>query len=278
MSLCRLPSKPLGRQILRTRRSFSLPVGVILLMPLFDGSARPQEPPPQQAQSIVEAARLAREHKSRAVSQPKVITDDDLQQMSPLLRSAASPAESLPKNETAAPAPQAETCNNAEVERLKSELQSAEEQLDQVRQDLSYQPEVISNGDLDSSNFKPGSSGFKFDSQPLAQTQPLPPARVTEVTLNEKIASLKAALQIACDPPEAAGLQKELDAVEKELSWLQRQVALDQDTYYSQTGYAADAAGKARLDAEQERIQFLESEKERLSKELAATRANPTAQ
>jgi hypothetical protein len=278
MSLCRLPSKLLGRQILGARRSFSLLVTVILLMPLVDGHARPQEPSPQQPQSIVEAARLARERKSSKVSQPKVITDDDLQQTSPLPGSGASPAESSSKNETEAPPPQAETCNNAEVERLKSELQSAEEQLDQVRRDLSYQPEVISNGDLDSSNFKPGSSGFKFDSQPLAQTQPLPPGRVTEVTLNEKVASLKAALQIACEPPEAAGLQKELDAVEKELSWLQRQVALDQDAYYSQTGYAADAAGKARLDAEQQRIEFLESEKERLSKELAATKASQTGQ
>lgn len=278
MSLCRLPSKLLGGQILGGRRSFSLPFTIILLTPLLDVSARPQDPPPQQTQSIVEASRIAREHKSGKVGQPKVITNDDLQPMPALPQSGASPAESSPKNEAEAPAPKAEACNNAEVDKLKSELESAQEQLDQVRRDLSYQPEVISNGNLDSSNFKPGSSGFQFDSQPLAQTQPLPPARITEVALNEKIASLKAALQVACDSPEAAGLQKELDAVEKELSWLQRQVALDQDTYYSQTGYAADAAGKARLDAEQQRIEFLESEKERLSKELAATRATATAQ
>jgi polyhydroxyalkanoate synthesis regulator phasin len=75
---------------------------------------------------------------------------------------------------------------------------------------------------------------------------------------------------LACSSPEAASVQSKLDQVEQQLSLLQRQFALDQDTYYSKPGYAQDTASKARLDAEQQQIQSLQSEVDRLKNELAA--------
>jgi hypothetical protein len=97
---------------------------------------------------------------------------------------------------------------------------------------------------------------------------------VTEVILDEKIASLKNALRIACDSPKEAGIQKKLDLAEQELHLLQREFVLDQTTYYSRTNYAEDIAGKARLDAKQQQIQDLQSEIERLKDQLAASKTN----
>ena len=63
----------------------------------------------------------------------------------------------------------------------------------------------------------------------------------------------------------------------RRLSVLQRQLVLDQDAYYSKTNYAADTAGKARLDAELQQRQDLQSEIERLKSELAASRTKQNA-
>ena len=114
-------------------------------------------------------------------------------------------------------------------------------------------------------------------SLPLIETRPPIPERVTEVHLEDKIASLKRALRIACDSPEDATIQTKLDQAEQELNILQRQLVVDQDAYYSKTNYAADTAGKARLDAELQQRQYLQSEIERLKGELAASRANQIA-
>jgi hypothetical protein len=89
--------------------------------------------------------------------------------------------------------------------------------------------------------------------------------RIEEVSLDEKIASLTRALRIACDSPKDAGIQTELDGAEQELKEvMQREFDLDQNAYYSKTNYAADTAGKAKLDAEAQQVHFLQSEIERL--------------
>lgn len=112
---------------------------------------------------------------------------------------------------------------------------------------------------------------------PLIETKPPIPERLTQVTLDEKVASLKRALRIACSSPEDGTIQAKLDQAEQELSVLQRQIAVDQDAYYSKTNYAADTASKARLDAELQQSQYLQSEIVRLKGELTASRANQIA-
>jgi hypothetical protein len=153
------------------------------------------------------------------------------------------------------------------------DLLAVQEEQDQIRRELSYQPQVISGSNLDLKNFKPGQSGLDVGGPPLLETKPPIPARLTEVNLEEKIASLKRALRIACDSPKDAGIQMKLDEAEQELNLLQRQFDLDQAAYYSKTNYAADAAGKAMLDGELRQVQNLQSEIERLKDELAASRA-----
>jgi hypothetical protein len=236
--------------------------------------ARSQQPP-HPAESIAEAARNAREQKSNSTNRPIVFTNDDLAAQNSTPRaSSPPPASSSSINRGEAPKPQTAGCDNPTAEKLKADLQAAEEERDQLRRELSDQSTVISNGDVDLTNFKPSYSGLNVGAPPLLQTQPEAPARVAEVILEDKISSLKKALAIACDPPKVAGIQKELDQAEQELHLFQREFALDQDAYYSKPNYAEDTAGKARLDAEQQRIQDLESEMQRLKDELPASKPN----
>jgi len=249
----------------------SLLVAVLALA--FAAPARPQESQP--AQSVVEAARNAREHKTHSAKAPRIITNADLgEERSAAIDSALQPPST---NAAAVPNPSAGGCDNPESAALKMELQAAQQELDRVRGELSYQPTVISGNDLDLQYFKPGNSGLNVGAPPLLNAVPLNPARVTEVELQEKIASTQKALRLACEPPEAAKIQTDLDLAEQELNPLQRRFALDQEAYYSKSNYPEDTAGKARLDAELLQIQNLQSEVERLRQELAALSPPPIA-
>ena len=71
-------------------------------------------------------------------------------------------------------------------------------------------------------------------------------------------------------------LKKEITAVKEQLKdalgdldLLQRENRLDQDTYYSQPNFAGDAAGKQKLDDEQQKIADKRREIDRLKAKLA---------
>jgi hypothetical protein len=264
-------SELLGWRALGTSWTRSLTITILALT--LETPARCQEPP-HPAESIAEAARNAREHKSNSANHPKIITNDDLGVQYSAPSASASPPESSSMNVAKVPKPGTPDCDNTDAEGLKRDLLVAQEEQDQIRRELSYQPKVISGHNLDLKNFKPGYSGIDVGAPPLLETQPPIPARVTEVNLEQKIASLKRALRIACDSPENAGIQMKLDQAEQELDFLQRQLVLDQDTYYSRPNYAEDAAGKARLDDKLQQRQYLQSEIERLKGELAARKTN----
>jgi hypothetical protein len=219
--------------------------------------------------SVVEAARNSRAQKANSARDPKVITNSDLDvpQMAPT--SPTFHLQSSSSNAAEAPVPPAASCDNPRAERLNTELQAAEQELAQLRSELSYQPPVIPGHDLDLQYFRPGNSGLNVGSAPLLDSEPPAPARVAEVELEERIAYLQKALRAACAPPDAARIQIEIDDLEQQLNLLQREFALDQDTYYSKPDFAADAAGKAELDAEQRQIQSLQSEAEQLRQQLA---------
>jgi hypothetical protein len=156
------------------------------------------------------------------------------------------------------------------------ELQAAEQDLAQLRGELSYQPPVISDNDLDLESFQLGNSGLNVGAPPLLDSEPPAPARIAAVELEERIAYLRKALRAACASPEAARIQVQIDDLEQQSSLLQRQFALDQDTYYSKTDFAQDTAGKAQLEAEQQAIELLQSEIDQLRQDLAALNAPQT--
>lgn len=245
----------------------SPPSAISLIMFLALGLAAPA-PSQQPSQSVVEAARNAREHKANFTKHPKIITNADFgDERSAAIDSALQPPST---NGATVPNPSVADCDNPESAGLKMELQAAQQELDRVRGELSYQPKVISGNNLDLQYFKPGSSGLNVGAPPLLNAVPLDPARVTEVQLEEKVENLKKALRLACESPEAASVQSKLYRAEQQLSFLRREFALDQDAYYSKPNYAGDTAGKARLNAELQQIQSLQSEVDRLRNELAA--------
>lgn len=82
--------------------------------------------------------------------------------------------------------------------------------------------------------------------------------------LTRKKAETEAALKRA--KVELAQAQGELDV-------LQRKSALDTDSFYSQTNFAGDAAGKARLDAEAQQVSDKKSQVEALKAKVAALQA-----
>jgi hypothetical protein len=222
----------------------------------------------QPSQSVVEAARNAREHKTNSTKHSKIITNADLgEERSAAIDSALAPPPSTDAAKMSNPS--STDCDNPRAEGLKLELQDAQQELDQVRSELSYQPTVISGNNLDLQYFKLGRSGLNVGAPPLLNAVPLDPVRVTEVQLEEKVENLKNALRLACESPEAASVQSKLYRAEQQLNFLRREFALDQDTYYSKPNYAGDAAGKARLDVELQQIQSLQSEIDRLKNELA---------
>ena len=242
--------------------------GPVALLALFSvATAQAQEPP--QSQSVVEAARSARERKQTSVKPPKIITNADLgtQVSSSTSNGALAVAPSTPAD-SASSAPQA--CDNSQALRLAADLQAAQEQLDALRRDLDYQAPAISGNNLDLQQFRPGSSGFTVGTPPLLDSEPAAPARATAVELQETVASLTKALRIACAPPQAARVQAELDSAEHHLDLLQRQFALDRDAFYTKPDFAQDVTGKASLDQEQQQIQDLQAQIDTLRQQLAA--------
>jgi len=241
-------------------------ISLIMLVALaFAAPVWSQQPSP----SVAQAARNAREHKAHSAKAAKIFTNDDVEAERSLAGdSALEPPASTDTSKISNPS--SKNCDNAKAEGLKLELQDAQQELDQVRRELSYQPTVISGNNLDLQYFKPGNSGLSVGAPPLSNVMPPIPARVTEVELREKVDTLKSALSSACDPPEAVSIQRKLDLAKQQLGFLQRQYALDENSYYSRTDFAQDTAGKARLDAEQQQIQSLQSEIDSLSNELAA--------
>ncbi len=279
----------------RLGRSCALAVSLAFLVLATGVPARSQELP-KPAESIVDAARNARQRKSNSATPQVVFTNDDLAVQSPPPVAAAvppepatapSPPDSAPKQANAAapqpsvataPPPVTTDCHNPNEERLKSELQAAQEELDQLRRELSYNPQAISGPDVDMTNFKSGSSGLAFGSPPLQQSQPQAPARIDEVTLEQRVASLKEASRIACEPPKDAAVQRQIDSAENQLKLLQREFDLNQSAYYSKSDYAQDATGKAQLDAQQQQIESLKSEIQRLKDAIPPPKTNPPVQ
>jgi hypothetical protein len=243
----------------------------ITVLALALGAPAQSQEPPHPAESIAEAARNVREQKLNSTKHPKIITNEELGGQYSVSGASASPPESSSANGAEAPKPPAGGCDNPDAESLKTDLLAAQGEQDQIHRDLSPQPNVISGPNLDLKTFKAGHSGLDVGGPPLLETKSPITARVAEVGLEEKIASLTRALRIACDSPKDAAIQTKLDQAEQELNILQREFDLDHAAYYSRTNYAADVAGKAKLDAEFQQVQSLQSEIERLKGELTGT-------
>ncbi len=68
---------------------------------------------------------------------------------------------------------------------------------------------------------------------------------------------------------ELAAVKEQLKQALSDLDLLQREYRLDQDTFYSNTNYSSDTAGKQKLDDEKQQISDKREEVERLKAKLA---------
>jgi hypothetical protein len=121
---------------------------------------------------------------------------------------------------------------------------------------------VITDEDLDKKNYPPGQDGLNVGSAPQLETQPPSPQAIA----SEQQASKDAAEQ----DPEIARLKDQVKDAETDFDLSKRQLALDQDSYFSNPDYARNAAGKAKLDGEKQQIIDKQQEMERLKLRLAA--------
>jgi type I restriction-modification system DNA methylase subunit len=69
---------------------------------------------------------------------------------------------------------------------------------------------------------------------------------------------------------EALLMKAKLEALEKELDLLERELPLERNNYYTKPDYQHDTAGKAKLDALQQQITDKQQEVDTLKTRLAA--------
>jgi len=77
------------------------------------------------------------------------------------------------------------------------------------------------------------------------------------------------------DSKEVADLKVKIKQAQGDLDLLQREQSLENDRYYSQTDYAHDTAGKAKLDDLKQQVTDKQQELERLKARLAELQPGP---
>jgi hypothetical protein len=130
---------------------------------------------------------------------------------------------------------------------------------------------VISDDDIDNKNIKPGAEGLNVGSPPASDAVPPAPAAVAAVEAADAAtaAAEKNPPVTPGESPAIARAKERVLEVQKELDLLQRGFSLDSDSYYSKPGFQDDKDGKAKLDAEQQRIGDKQQELDRVKAHLA---------
>lgn len=131
-------------------------------------------------------------------------------------------------------------------------------------------PKVITDDDLDRRNFSPGNEGLNVGSAPKLETEPPSPQAVAAAEAADAAAEQQDEKDAADQDRQIAKLKLQTADAEKDLDLAKRQLALDQDSYFSNPDYSHDAAGKAKLQDEKQQIDDKQQETERLKAKLAA--------
>ena len=128
---------------------------------------------------------------------------------------------------------------------------------------------VITDDDLDKGNIKPGAQGLTLGAPPKLETQPPSPEAVADAASTS--APDPVTVAAPSDDPEILRLKDAIADAEKDAELARRELALQQDTFFSNPDYDHDTAGKAKLDALQQQINNKQQEIDRLKMRLAAT-------
>jgi hypothetical protein len=139
----------------------------------------------------------------------------------------------------------------------------------QAAKDSSKPSKVITNDDLDKENIKPGAQGLNVGAPAELETQPPSPEAVADAAATPSTPPDPATELAASDDPEIARLKDKIADAEKDADLARRDLALQQDTFYSNPDYVHDTAGKAKLAALQQQINDKQQETDRLKARLA---------
>jgi flagellar motility protein MotE (MotC chaperone) len=129
---------------------------------------------------------------------------------------------------------------------------------------------VITDDDLDKENIKPGAQGLTVDAPAQLETQPPSAGAVAEAEITPSTPPDPATVAAASDDPEIKRLKESIADAEKDTDLSRRDMALEQDTYFSNPDYVHDTAGKAKLAALQQQINDKQQDIDRLKTRLAA--------
>ena len=141
------------------------------------------------------------------------------------------------------------------------------------------QSRVITNDDMDMEYFKPGQEGLKLNTEaPSAGAVAITEAADQAATSANKESRPKGknSEETAAEDVEIAKLKKLIAEAEEDLNLQQRELALDEDTVYSNPNYTDSKTGKAKLDSERQRINEKQQEIEGLKAHLAALQERRT--
>src|SRR4030081_3450069 len=135
-----------------------------------------------------------------------------------------------------------------------SVVEAARRTREKKKNQQSKSAKVITDDDLDRKNYPAGNEGLNVGSAPTLETQP-PSSRAVAAA---EAASSSAGQQNPKDAgdrdPEVARLKEQIADAEKDLDLDRRQLALDQDSYFSNPDHSRDSAGKTKLQDELQQI------------------------
>jgi hypothetical protein len=149
---------------------------------------------------------------------------------------------------------------------------------DTLKRSAPSSPDASGPAASQASEAGPAASGSAQAAQPLADSAAAPNAKSTGAPAEKPAAPDAAggdADQKAQDSAELAALKQQVADAQKGLELLQRDVALQQDTYLSNPDYARDTSGKSKLDAMQQQVADKQQEVNDLKARLAALQASP---
>lgn len=128
---------------------------------------------------------------------------------------------------------------------------------------------VLTDDNFERKNSPTGQEGLDVGGSPTLETTP-PSAKAVAAAEAADEAPQREANEAAELDAKTAKLKLEITEAENGLDFAQRQLALDQDSYFSKTDYARNTAGKAKLDAEKQGISDRQQKIAGLKSQLAA--------
>jgi len=149
-------------------------------------------------------------------------------------------------------------------------IAEAAKQARDKRQNTPKPVKIVTEDDIDKRNVQPGEQGLTVDGPPKLETDPPSPGAVASAEAADAAATAPANPNAG----EAGVLKAQLAEIQKELDILKRDLALQQDTFFSNADFAHDKAGKAKLDAMQEQVTEKQQQVDQLKAKLDALPAS----